>query len=210
MGQSEQENITSCEEYGQCWELENSLEQLEQRACHEKEKQQHEKWFRIQKNWALPLVPPDSWAALSKSLDLSKVPCSPLSRRIIIIKWDPLCTNNLQLNIPSIVNFIIVVVTRLSLFQNVRALIAWQGEEIESDGTFWSRKTIRGEWCCGRFILTQCTEKMGTGRECSEENHLGHLSRQTAWMDERGQSRGSWREALPHHSPQAAAATVDA
>lgn len=50
MGQSEQENITSCEEYGQCWELEDVLEQLEQRARHEKEKQQHEKWFRIQKN----------------------------------------------------------------------------------------------------------------------------------------------------------------
>lgn len=85
MGQSEQENITSCEEYGQCWELEDALEQLEQRARHEKEKQQHEKWFRIQKNWALTLVPPDNWAALSKSLDLSEIPCNPLSNEILCV-----------------------------------------------------------------------------------------------------------------------------
>lgn len=66
--------LTSQEECGQSWELEMDLSQLEQRVCHEKEKQGLEKWFRIQKNCSLTLVLPlGSWVALSKPLDLSEI-----------------------------------------------------------------------------------------------------------------------------------------
>lgn len=61
--------------------------QLEQRVCHENEKQRPENWFGIQKNWALTLVLPlGSWMALGKSLDLSEIQCNPLLMGIILIK----------------------------------------------------------------------------------------------------------------------------
>lgn len=98
----------------------------------------------------------------------------------------------------------IVVVTKLSWLQSVRALKAWQGDKVGSDGTIWSRKGVRGEWCYGRFVLSQFAGKKGAGRRCGEDNHLGYLSGETAWAQEGPE----WRQLGEGPTPpcQAAAA----
>lgn len=65
-------------------------------------------------------------------------------------------------------------------------------------GTIWSPKAVRGEWCRRMFTWIWYAGKMGAGREYSEENCVGHLFGETAWIDDRCHRGGCWQKVLCH------------
>ena len=97
----------------------------------------------------------------------------------------------------------IMIVTRLGWLQSVRTLKAWQGDEVGSDGTIWSRNPLEQSDAVGGLFCH------GAGRQRGKDDHLGRLSREAAWVQEGPAWRQLGKTPAPHF-PQGAAAPMDA